>query len=230
MKTRFVESSRNIKTGNIPVTTTEEKSCPPSCPLKNGGGCYAEYGPLMHRWAEVNAFADNWSETIAKIAALPDNQIWRHNQAGDLPGVGERIHKGKLSKLVKANEGKRGFTYTHKTTTPAQLAAIKEANKNGFTINLSANNLEHADKLLDSGAGPVCVTLPHDFGGGTWDKDTRLWKGPRKTETPNGAKVAVCPAQYKDTSCKECQLCQHQRRNVVVGFVGHGPAKRRVAA
>ena len=217
MKTRFVESSRNIKTGNIPVTTTEEKSCPPSCPLKNGGGCYAEYGPLMHRWAEVNAFADNWSETIAKIAALPDNQIWRHNQAGDLPGIGERIHKGKLSELVKANKGKRGFTYTHKTTTPAQLATIKEANKNGFTINLSANNLEHADKLLASGAGPVCVTLPHDFKG-------------TKTETPNGKPVRVCPAQYLDTNCKSCGLCQHQRRNVVVGFVGHGPAKSRGAA
>ena len=217
MKTRFVESSRNIKTGNIPVTTTEEKSCPPSCPLKNGGGCYAEYGPLKHRWAEVNAFADNWSETIAKIAALPDNQIWRHNQAGDLPGVGERIHKGKLSELVKANEGKRGFTYTHKTTTSAQLASVKWANENGFTVNLSANNLEHADKLLASGAGPVCVTLPHDFKG-------------TKTKTPNGKPVRVCPAQYLDTNCKSCGLCQHQRRNVVVGFVGHGPAKRRVAA
>ena len=219
MKIRFVEKSRNIKTGDIPVTTTEKKSCPPSCPLKDGGGCYAEYGPLKHRWAEVDAFADNWSETMARISNLPDGQIWRHNQAGDLPGTGIHIDVKKLKALVKANRGKKGFTFSHYDVLQNLLnrAAIKSANAEGFTINLSANNLDHADQLLASGAGPVCVTLPHDFKG-------------TKTETPNGAKVAVCPAQYKDTNCKKCQLCQHQRRRVVVGFVGHGPAKRRVAA
>ena len=49
-----------------------------------------------------------------KIAALPVNDLWRHNQAGDLPGDGELIDKPKLRQLIKANHGKRGFTYSHK--------------------------------------------------------------------------------------------------------------------
>ena len=217
MKTRFVLKSRNSKTGPIPVTTTEPDSCPPSCPLRNGGGCYAEYGPLYHRWQEVKAFENNWTETMASIAALPDGQIWRHNQAGDLAGIGETIDARKLKQIVNANTGKRGFTYSHKHSTKRQRARIRWANDRGFTINLSANNLPHADELLASGAGPVCVTLPHDFEG-------------TKTKTPNGYPVRVCPAQYLETNCKNCGLCQHQQRRVVVGFVGHGPAKRRVAA
>ena len=33
-KVRFTRISRNRKTGFIPVTTSEENTCPSSCPLK----------------------------------------------------------------------------------------------------------------------------------------------------------------------------------------------------
>ena len=223
MKIRFVRKSRNTKTGPIAVTTTEEKSCPPSCSLKfvvvDGvkklGACYANFGPTAQRWREVNDFQDNWTYVMGQIAALPTNDLWRHNQAGDLPGDGELIDKPKLRQLVKANRGKRGFTYSHKHSYAKQRAQIKWANDSGFTVNLSADNLDHADKLASYEVGPVCVTLPHDFDG-------------TKTNTPQGRAVRVCPAQYMDTSCKDCELCQKQNRKVIVGFISHGPAKRRL--
>ena len=223
MKIRFVAKSRNSKTGPIAVTTTEEKSCPPSCPLKfvvvDGvkklGPCYANYGPTAQRWHEVNSFSENWSDVMDQIATLPGNDLWRHNQAGDLPGDGELIDKPKLRQLVKANRGKRGFTYSHKHSYAKQRTQIKWANENGFTGNLSADNLDHADKLADFEVGPVCVTLPYDFKG-------------TKADTPQGRAVRVCPAQYKDTNCKDCGLCQKQNRKVIVGFISHGPAKRRL--
>ena len=223
MKIRFVAKSRNSKTGPIAVTTTEEKSCPPSCPLKfvvvDGvkklGPCYANYGPTAQRWHEVNSFSENWSDVMDQIATLPGNDLWRHNQAGDLPGDGELIDKPKLRQLVKANRGKRGFTYSHKHSYAKQRTQIKWANENGFTVNLSADNLDHADKLADFEVGPVCVTLPYDFKG-------------TKADTPQGRAVRVCPAQYNHTNCKYCGLCQKQIRKVIVGFISHGPAKRRL--
>ena len=39
-KVRFTRISRNRKTGFIPVTTSEENTCPSSCPLKEKNICY----------------------------------------------------------------------------------------------------------------------------------------------------------------------------------------------
>jgi len=70
--------------------------------------------------------------------------LWRHNEAGDLPGEGDDIDVPKLRALVQANRGKRGFTYTHKPVldNPQNAVAIKCANQNGFTVNLSADSIE----------------------------------------------------------------------------------------
>ena len=52
-----------------------------------------------------------------------------------------------MKRLVKEIEVKNGFTYTHKTNDANNFDKIKYANDNGFTINLSANNLKHADEI-----------------------------------------------------------------------------------
>ena len=215
MHTHFNLKSGNKKLGLIPVSTTERTSCPPSCPL-NDGSCYALSGYFIsHHWQHVTnkTRGNNYGDFLARVNALKPETFWRHNQAGDLPGNGELIDKPKLSQLVKANSGKRGFTYSHKHSHAKQRQQIRWANDNGFTVNLSADNLDHADKLSSYEVGPVCVTLPYDFDG-------------TKTNTPQGRAVRVCPAQYMDTSCKDCGLCQKQNRKVIVGFISHGPAKR----
>jgi hypothetical protein len=144
-------------------------------------------------------------------------QLWRHNQAGDLIGEGDSLDVQALALLVKANKGKRGFTYTHKPLdTQAERDAIRDANKGGFTVNLSGNNLDHADTLVDLAIAPVVVVLPHD--------------ATSNTVTPKGRKVVVCPAtQRDDVSCASCGLCQKQRDSIV-GFPAHGPSKRKASA
>ena len=143
---------------------------------------------------------------------LPDGQLWRHNQAGDLPGVGDAIDRAQLDKLVAANEGKRGFTYTHKPAEGVNAEAIREANARGFTVNLSANNLAHADELVRADVGPVVVVLSSET------------QGNAKISTPAGNRVVVCPATYReDVTCASCGLCQRQRE-VIVGFPAHGAA------
>jgi hypothetical protein len=148
---------------------------------------------------------------VASIAALPNGTLWRHNQAGDLPGDGATVDPAALGDIVAANIGKRGFTYTHYRDAQS-LAWVKHANEWGFTVNLSANDLPDADMLADTGAGPVVVVLSSD--------------ATANTVTPAGRRVVVCPAtQRDDVSCATCQLCQRQR-DTIVGFPAHGTHKR----
>ena len=210
--------SKNIKTGPIPVSTTSADSCPTVCPFnhKNQGGCYAESGPLALHWRKVTekARGESFTRFVEKIRDLPQGQLWRHNQAGDLQGKGNRIDAKPLAALVDANKGKRGFTYTHKPMTRANAALVANANANGFTINLSANSVAHADKLADLGVGPVVAVLPADAS--------------ENTATPHGRKVVVCPAtQRDDVSCATCKLCAIAERDFIIGFPAHGAAKRK---
>jgi len=176
----------------------------------------------MH-WKKVSA--GQRGETLLrfaeKIASLPEGQLWRHNQAGDLPGAGDSIDPAALGKLVQANKGRRGFTYSHKPIigdseeATRNRASIRFANQNGFTVNLSANNPAHADQLADTHAGPVVTLLPEGSG--------------MSTQTPQGRKIIVCPAQREDlrgVTCATCQLCSRADRSVIVGFLPHGSAKR----
>ena len=203
----FVLKSSNRKTGPMPVSYIGRDSCPSSCPHYRTS-CYAEGGPARLAW---NRAANPWKDYCESVASLPAGTLWRHAVAGDLPGQGSRVNMTELRQLVKANRGKRGFTFTHKKT-PGALDAIRWANDEGFTVNLSADNLAEADRLWQTGAGPVVALVPSD--------------APAKLKTPGGLSVAVCPAQLRDTSCTECQLCSRPGRAVIVGFRAHGPRTR----
>jgi hypothetical protein len=233
---QFTLKSRNSKVGAMPVSTTSRNTCPDSCPLK-ASGCYAESGPLAMLWAALSKATPGktfqragqtmqsltWTQFVHAVAALPEATLWRHNQAGDLPGKSDAIDVAALSTLVKANQGRRGFTYTHKPLTgphgACNAAAIAAANAAGFTVNLSADNLAEADQLAKSGVGPVVVVLPDTV------------QGNADISTPQGRRVSICPATYRDdVSCATCQLCQRQNRKSVVGFPAHGASKRKASA
>jgi len=211
MQVHLTLKSANVKTGPIPVSTTEKASCPSNCAVRDA--CYAASGPLALHWAAVSngTRGTSWGQFCETIAQLPDGQLWRHNQAGDLPAVGGSVDAVKLGQLVAANAGKRGFTYSHHRDA-ASIAWIRHANQWGFTVNLSANDLADADALADHQAGPVVVVLPSTQN--------------QNTTTPAGRTVVVCPAtQRDDVSCATCQLCQRQRA-AIVGFPAHGTKKR----
>lgn len=217
MRIYFTRFSRNAKTGPIPVSTSPSSTCPTSCPLK-GAGCYAEAGPLGILWRKVSEGRAGltWEQFLAEIETLPSRIMWRHNQAGDLPGIGDAIDRDKLRQLVKANGKRRGFTFTHKPATRSNLAAIRAANKAGFTINLSADNLSEADTLADTGL-PVVAVLPSDT--------------TKPAKTPAGRTVALCPATIaKGITCMDCGLCAMPGRKAIIGFPAHGASKAKASA
>jgi hypothetical protein len=216
MLTHLTRISSNAKTGPIPVSTSSAETCPPSCPFKHKG-CYAKNGPLALHWAKITSGNRglNWESFCDEISRLPRGQLWRHNQAGDLPGEGEYIDASALGQLTKANTGRKGWTYTHKYGTESNREAIRSANAKGFTVNLSANSLAHADELADTDCGPVCVVLPSDQ--------------KTNTVTPAGRKVVICPATKRDcVTCATCGLCQKQR-GAIVAFPAHGTAHKTVS-
>ena len=153
--------SSNRKLGPIPASTTSAASCWDGCAYFRT--CYAKRGHLSWHWAKVNdgRRGSDFSQFLREVRALPRGQLWRYGQAGELPGIGARINAGQLARLAKANKGRQGFAYTHKPLTPANLKAIRAANAAGFTVNLSANGLKHADKLAKLGLPVVCV-IPRD--------------------------------------------------------------------
>lgn len=208
--------SGNPITGPIMVTTSPTYTCPASCALK-GTQCYAEKGLLggfIWRTLSRSAVGDilgnglavrSLSDLVLAIRALPAGGVWRHNQAGDLmPDASDRrlICRDTLEIICRANDGRRGFTFTHFDPTAGDnRRAIADANRAGFTINLSANDLHHADALADTACGPVAAILPRGH--------------TRNTHTPAGRKVVVCPARTHGVTCSTCRLCTRQRDFII---------------
>ena len=248
----------NVKTGAIPTSMTEQSSCPESCPLKKDKICYPFFSPLGFQWEALNnnGYSPNghkqitpitWEVFCDNISRLPKHQIWRHNTAGDLPGIGDLIDLQAFQKLIDANNKSkaRGFTYTHKPVLPSQkpfvpawlarvnAQAIFASNKSGFVVNLSADSLKEADDLVDLGIAPVVVVV-----------DTNA---PKKMRTPKGRHVIVCPAEMPKQKrrtkaemntpkpkvlptiqCNQCELCWKKDRRAIIGFKSHGTRRNKV--
>ena len=215
-------SSQNRKTGPIPVTITTGNTCPKkSCPWWNDG-CYAENGYTMIHWGRLHKkseeFGLRWKEFCVEVRRFPEGQLWRHNEGGDLPGEGEDLDTLALEMLVRANKGRRGFTYTHKPLLDRDdQRAVFFANQEGFTINRSADNMQQADLFLDEGIAPVVLVLPH----------TTMTNRP--LYTPRGRKVVLCPALVRnDVQCITCKLCALPKRKSVIAFLTHGRSKHKM--
>lgn len=209
----WIATSQNRKLGEMPVSITEERTCPPSCMFFDAA-CYASYGQMALHWRRAPKDGLTWEAFLDKVRALPEGTLWRHNEAGDLPGEGDCLDVDALQNLVLANGGRRGFTYTHKPLlSKAAQQAVSEANTLGFTINLSADSIVDADFYATywRGVGPVVLTVAEDA------------ELPKYTE--NGHKLVECPAQTHEMTCAECELCAKPNRKSIVVFRAHGQGK-----
>jgi len=220
MIVHITEKSGNSKTGPILTTMIERDSCPTICPFYNKG-CYSLYGPCKMNWDKVQSRGVDWDVFCFMVEAFKPRSLWRYGIAGDLPGKGNRIDKRKITKLVKTSAKSNGYCYTHKPVLKTKFAKqnkelIKYANDNGFCINLSANNLNEADRLVDLNIGPVVVVLPKD--------------SPKGLKTNKGNKVVKCPAELNsDFTCADCGLCAKIDRKIIIGFEAHGAASKTVS-
>jgi hypothetical protein len=151
--------------------------------------------------------------------------------------------------LVAANAGKPVIAFTHKPVLGDDVVAIENrrlitaAVRGGFTVNLSADNPDHADKLAALGIAPVVTVLARAYARtalrhrfkrrcDAWAETIGEWRDrtaslPRYT--PAGRRIAVCPATYSDATRRTCGACAHDR-DAVVGFPAHGSWRQVEAA
>lgn len=209
-------SAGNSKTG-LRGSYTAPETCPDACPLRVAG-CYANGGHVAINWTGRSAASRylDWPAFCRQVESLPAGAPWRYGTAGDLPGPGDLIDRAELRSLVRAARRSRGFTFTHKPVGRTGLAsqnaaAVRSANRSGFTINLSADSLAEADRKADLGIGPVAVTVASDH--------------PARSETPAGRTVRVCPAQIRAVTCADCLVCASATRSWIVAFRAHGVSR-----
>lgn len=217
-KLRFMvtERSSNQKTGPIVVTTTSRQSCPKSCELR-GKGCYAEWGPLSVWWQRLSKpgseFGLDFKQFLEKLRELPDDAVVRLNQAGDLPGRGRKLDRGRCRRIAKAlGHVQWAWTYTHYPATEHNLAVVREMEQiGGVVVNFSHERAEDVETRA-----PAVVIVPS------------------LEETPgrlaDGRRVVICPAQRsKNETCSSCLLCaKGSERRFVVGFLPHGTKAEQV--
>lgn len=218
----LVADSGNTKTGHMPVSTSDMDSCAERCPFLSI--CYANFGHTIFHWKKVPERGTLWADFVKKVAAFPKGQLWRHNEAGDLPARKGRIDAAKLRALVKANRGRRGFTYTHHELTEANIAAIRYANANGFTVNVSCETVGQVDYVRALGLPAVLATPKGE---------------PVPTQTPGGNPLRICPAvtsaeaikagrDVPKIQCTNCGICYRHDRVSTIVFPAHGPGAKRV--
>ena len=216
-------SSSNPIAGPTMVTTSPRSSCPSACPLRKSVAtqslCYAEHGHLggfiwsgLDRSPIGSSFGNSirvysLKQFLVAIRFLMPGSVWRHNQAGDLaPDAYGNIDREQLLQIADANNDRRGFTFTHHDVLNNlyNRRTVKLANDAGFRVNLSANTIEHADRLFALKIAPVVTIIPKT----------------QKTNftTPAGNLVVVCPARNRvGITCSTCKLCT-RKRNVIVGL------------
>lgn len=216
LRVAWVPASANRKLGGIPSAMTTPSTCPPSCGMY-GKGCFAETGMTAAHWKRAGQHGLLWPAFLEKVRALPLGQVWRYAVAGDLPGVGDDLDVQRLAELVDVAGRTCGHTFSHKPLRLArERAAVRDANRGGFTINLSANSTADVDRLMSLRIGPVAtIILP---GTRTGDR------------TPGGHRIVVCPAQTEaKLTCADCRLCSVPTRLGVVGFFPHGNMAKQIA-
>jgi len=212
----FTRVSGNKKTGAIPTTISERSTCSTTCPFY-AKGCYAKGGPLNIHWKAVTEKrrGGSWDELLKSIKNLPKGKLWRHNVAGDLPHV-DGVITDELISLARANTGRKGFTYTHHTLNKENIEIIKQAIDLGFTVNISTESVEKADRVMNDYNLPAVAVVSSD-------ETRRNWK------TEKGRKVLKCPATSADhMTCEKCGLCSQSGRDYIIAFPAHGAAKKTV--
>lgn len=217
MQVALTMVSSNVKTGPIPTTTSDRATCPTTCPFYDKG-CYAKSGPQAIHWRKVSNAERGfvWDEFVNQIRKIAKNQIWRHNVSGDLQHNNGNIDYKKLRQLIMANKGRRGYTYTHHKLNEHNIVSLQNANMMGFTVNVSCESIEEADRVMTEHEIPAVAVVNSD-------KTDRFYK------TSSGRKVITCPATIHDNvTCSTCGLCQKADRDYVIAFPAHGNAKKTV--
>jgi len=222
----YVVNSGNTKImGSKKVDATYSSidgTCPNSCSLKNGNGCYAELSFVGMIVSRLNKEADGLSALdIARAEAkaidnaynggsVPDNKDMRLHVAGDSRTVaGSKLINSAVGRWKKRGGG-NCWSYTHCWKTVAR------SNWHHVSMLASVANVTEAKeaKLQGYASAIVVPDFPSD-----------------KVFSLEGSDIKwiPCPAQTRGVGCTDCKICMKSNwlfeTNRGVAFAAHGVKK-----
>jgi len=202
--------SRNSKTGDVPTAWigssfgAAKKSCS-GCSLLEKG-CYAYGGsPLLGHLSVTRTQMqkpDNYKLEYALNHRNKKARMVRVTALGDIGRSGRAVADAVVAEIKASGLALVG--YTHHWREPAVIAAWHGR------LMASCDDMEAADQAVSNG-WRACVTVPSNH--------------PRISETPEGRKVVVCPAQVKEDhsiTCNTCRLCDGSKAGPIISFRAHG--------
>lgn len=208
----LTQISHNKKTGPIAVSSTGWSSCPPTCGAREI--CYAMKGYHTRIHADKITREERGvppEQFIKQVAALPPATLFRHDVAGDLWHNRGRIDRTLLKLLTQATSHLRAaWTYTHHKPDSWNQYAIRKASAEGFTVNLSTEDLDQAVALKRRGYPVTCIV-----------------KDMPETFRHKGVTFIRCPHQVDGgkTQCISCgdghPLCSRAGRSFIIAFEEH---------
>jgi hypothetical protein len=213
---KAVTTSFNKKLGGASTTHAAQASCPSSCMFKDGGGCYAERGPLgwfvllpLNEAADV-AEATELDVAIAEAKAIDEMAVvvgrpMRLHTVGDCSSdEGARLVSAACGRYMDKGGGKV-WTYTHAWRTVERSSWGR--------VSVLASCETDADVVAARRRGYVSALVVDEFEG--------------KRRYRHGlTEILPCPSQTSHVTCSDCQLCFDdaalRERGYSIGFEIHG--------
>lgn len=213
----LVRESGNAKTGPVAATYAPiMQTCPESCPLRGGNGCYAEDGNVgFHMRRKQKETEGMNGDTIAMLEAaeIRDAGPTAYGRPLRLHVSGDAVTPFRARTLADACARWNGpvWTYTH------GWRDVPRENWGSVSVLASCENTKDAARALEAGYAPAVVVAEHPADG--------------RAETRDGVRLIPCPSQTRGVTCDRCRLCfdadSLHRRGAAVSFAAHGTKKRR---
>lgn len=219
----YVRNSKNSKLTKKKIVDCTyapiEQTCPNSCPMKKDKSCYASIGFVgIHNQRAIKKAKKLSSTEIAKKEAKEilknldtKAKLLRLHVSGDCNTKTGAKELAKASKLwIESTEGKV-WTYTH------AWKSIPRSYWGLISVLASIDNIDQAKEARGQGYATAIIVDKFDS-----DKSFKL----------GGIKYIPCPAQTRDVSCSDCNLCMNADRlfkdNFGIAFAAHGSTKEKI--
>lgn len=211
--------SANRKLGGCAATHVAQQSCPRSCPLLNGGGCYAEHGPQGIHTRRLNRAAQGRDardlaraerRAVANLAPKPGQPL-RMGVVGDSRTPSAARERARAASDWRARGGGPVWLYSHawRSVPRAEYGA-------DISPLASVDDPSEGSEALSAGYAPAAYVeaFPADH----WEAGGVQW--------------IACPAQTRGLTCADCRLCTRadQLRNSGRGiaFAAHGSGATKI--
>ena len=205
-----LEKTANSKTGSISVMHAAQGTCPNSCPLKDGGGCYAEGGFQAFTTRRLNRATVRRPVDVARreaelIDGLTGKRALRVHVVGDCRTAPAARHVGAAMVRHTEKHGKRAWTYTH------AWRDVPASAWQGASVLASCENAEQVRQAKARGYTRTCMITAEHRG--------RMYEA-------DGLHVVACPNQLRaGTQCIDCNLCAADH-GLTVAFAAHGAVEK----